>query len=1368
MDSLSGGNALWAAIGAAGAATAAVTWTHFRSHSASPFLADPSRKVAPGVRHGAAAPASRAAAAFNGDAKSPLEAVIGELVRGDAAFVYDFEGEDVASIARAARGSSSAPGAEVVTGLGATHGRPGALVRGAVSAGLARVGVLAEAAAAPSLLPMLEDIAKDGHVAVLHVASTAAHPSSLAAHSSPHVALRAAAALHRNKLASTVPIVSSGDTAREALLGARLAQQLATRAGKPALHTFGSGPTSFSAPTSDFVGGEEVGAAAVPSFFSFVGHPQAETVAVTLATGSSSLAGAVSLLAAAGERVGLVRIRVLRPWSSRQFLAALPSSARALVVVLPDDDAGAPAASSLPPCSPHEAAPLQSWRGVPLTPGLTSDAVSEVVAKRRLALAAAVESARSKPPLRSAQPATATSAGSAAAAAAAAAAGSTPPGSPARSATASASPLARQALLRSGSLPALPGNRVGASSAASVASTFARAADAATSEQLAYGSSGGGAGSRAGARGVPIPRRETSPSALLAALVDAAASARSVGSEEASGSLSTSLLIIPADGEGASYLAGATGLRLAVEGLGASDADGRRLWAAVVRAADSLGGRAAVSVLAGPLVGGTGSLAVRAALSVAGAPERTGGLLASSGVSVSDAGAVQRTTLVVLAQLKELLTGADSAAAAAAAQLTEVAALVAVLAVPAVVLVAEAALAAVGTLNCGDGASGAGSEPRARRSAPVALVLGEAAPEDVIARIVEAAGDDVRTSAVPAYAAVFVIPAGGRPQLAVDGGHAAALRWAAGLDGASTLSVSKLRAALARAESAVVQRLEESDIESTDEGGSSLSKPAFGKSSLPSVLAPGGWGSEQSLVGIVSESKDSDSAGEPDALIRGGKPSQPEARAQQLVLKPPAPRLRDAVLLSDLLSVTLSRQVIEALAGSSDQENAPAVAPEQAATALGLVPPPPPVRVQARDLQVPRHVALPFMFPEAFHAEAAPRPAEQEKLWLATVSRKVRLTPEDYSRNVFHIEFDIPEGLRYEMGEALGVYGHNCSADVDDFLEWYGLNGSDVVTMPSVGLMAAAGNLDLPAGYGETTTISRAFTQMVDIFGRVTKQFLENLGAYATDADERTQLFFLTTPEGKAAFKALIEETATVADLLQRFPSAHPPVHDLLAIVPPIRPRHYSIASSQQMHPRSVHLLVVTVEWKDSAGRRRMGHCTRYMDAAQPGDTVVVSVKPSVMKLPRDPKAPVIMAGLGTGMAPFRAFIEERAVQKRRGEEVGPLVLYFGSRYRAKEYLYGDELEAYEREGVLTRQRLAFSRDQDEKVYIQHLMEQDGADLARWLHSQAGSFYLCGPTWPEGPVQDAMEAAFSAHAGVDGAAEVRRLKDAERYILEVY
>tara|TARA_Y100000780_G_C13391967_1_gene304588 strand:+ start:315 stop:554 length:240 start_codon:yes stop_codon:yes gene_type:complete len=79
MDSLSGGNALWAAIGAAGAATAAVTWTHFRSHSASPFLADPSRKVAPGVRHGAAAPASRAAAAFNGDAKSPLEAVIGEL-----------------------------------------------------------------------------------------------------------------------------------------------------------------------------------------------------------------------------------------------------------------------------------------------------------------------------------------------------------------------------------------------------------------------------------------------------------------------------------------------------------------------------------------------------------------------------------------------------------------------------------------------------------------------------------------------------------------------------------------------------------------------------------------------------------------------------------------------------------------------------------------------------------------------------------------------------------------------------------------------------------------------------------------------------------------------------------------------------------------------------------------------------------------------------------------------------------------------------------------------------------------------------------------------------------------------------------------
>jgi len=164
------------------------------------------------------------------------------------------------------------------------------------------------------------------------------------------------------------------------------------------------------------------------------------------------------------------------------------------------------------------------------------------------------------------------------------------------------------------------------------------------------------------------------------------------------------------------------------------------------------------------------------------------------------------------------------------------------------------------------------------------------------------------------------------------------------------------------------------------------------------------------------------------------------------------------------------------------------------------------------------------------------------------------------------------------------------------------------------------------------------------------------------------------------------------------------------------------------------------------------------------------------MKLPPSHKQPVIMAGLGTGMAPFRAFIEERAFLKAQGEEVGPMALYFGSRFRAKEYLYGDELEAYHASGLLTYLRLAFSRDQVEKVYIQHKLMADSLILSEMLLDQRGHFYLCGPTWPAGDVYDALVSAFSGNdkdgnPRMDKEAaqkELREMKELSRYVLEVY
>ncbi|KAI8619558.1 hypothetical protein BC830DRAFT_1238096 [Chytriomyces sp. MP71] len=408
--------------------------------------------------------------------------------------------------------------------------------------------------------------------------------------------------------------------------------------------------------------------------------------------------------------------------------------------------------------------------------------------------------------------------------------------------------------------------------------------------------------------------------------------------------------------------------------------------------------------------------------------------------------------------------------------------------------------------------------------------------------------------------------------------------------------------------------------------------------------------------------------------------------------------------------------------------------------------------------------ALPILFKEAFGLQSASRPDAGEKTFQVKVTENRRLTPESYERNVFHIEFDIgTSGLTYAIGEALGVYGQNNAYHVDEFLAWYGEDGAKIIRYDRINEKTSAMEV-------EFKTVAQLLTEVVDIFGQPGKKFYQNLIEHASVMSERERLGFLASGEGADALAQLIEEeTPTFADVLQMFPSAHPSIEKLLSYIPNIKPRHYSISSSMNVHPTSVHLLVVVVDWKTKAGKSRMGQCTRYLVGLRPGKTVTVSVKPSVMKLPSSNEAPVIMAGLGTGMAPFRAFVEERAYQKALGHKVGPMVLYFGARHRAEEWLYGEELEAYHADGLLSHLRLAFSRDQKEKVYIQHKIKADDTMLGEMILKQGGAFYLCGPTWPVPDIKDALVTAFSRFMTSEEAeAKLEELKEEERYVLEVY
>jgi sulfite reductase (NADPH) flavoprotein alpha-component len=404
-------------------------------------------------------------------------------------------------------------------------------------------------------------------------------------------------------------------------------------------------------------------------------------------------------------------------------------------------------------------------------------------------------------------------------------------------------------------------------------------------------------------------------------------------------------------------------------------------------------------------------------------------------------------------------------------------------------------------------------------------------------------------------------------------------------------------------------------------------------------------------------------------------------------------------------------------------------------------------------------------FKEAYGTKTALRPDLSTKTYEITVQENRRLTPLTYDRNIFHIEFDLGNsGLTYNIGEALGIHAENDVKEVIEFMEFYGLNPDDIVEVPS---REDPNVLD-------TRTVFQSLVQNIDIFGKPPKRFYEALAEFADDENERKELLTLGGPEGANEFKRRAEvDTITFADILLEFKSAHPSFHDIARIVSPMKRREYSIASSQMVNPNTVALMVVVVSWVDPKGRDRFGQATRYLSELPIGTKVTASVKPSVMKLPAKDTAPLIMAGLGTGLAPFRAFVQYRAMQKAQGKEIGSILLYMGSRHQREEYLYGEEWEAYQDAGVITLLGRAFSRDQPQKIYIQDRMRQTISDIIKAYIKEEGAFYLCGPTWPVPDVTEVLQEAISRDAKalgkkIDARKEIERLKEDLRYVLEVY
>jgi len=366
----------------------------------------------------------------------------------------------------------------------------------------------------------------------------------------------------------------------------------------------------------------------------------------------------------------------------------------------------------------------------------------------------------------------------------------------------------------------------------------------------------------------------------------------------------------------------------------------------------------------------------------------------------------------------------------------------------------------------------------------------------------------------------------------------------------------------------------------------------------------------------------------------------------------------------------------------------------------------------------------------------------------ARLAASVRLTAEGAEKETRHVVIDIAgTGLTYEPGDSLGVWPHNNPDEVELLLAILRAKGSEGVTLAD----------------GTVVSARDALTREADLRAPSTELY-RLLAREAKDEVDRLRL-------GKLAEDDAHAETFGVHDVLDallEFPSARPRIGDFVAALGRLQPRLYSLASSQRQHPRQAHLTVGVLRYERN-DRAYQGTGSSFLaEHLRPGRRLSVYVQRAhAFRLPPDAAAPLIMVGPGTGIAPFRAFLEEREALGASGRNW----LFFGNQRRGSDFLYREELERLAEKRVLSRMDLAFSRDQTNKVYVQHKMLEAAPELWRWLANGA-YLYVCGDAKRmAGDVDLALQRIAVTQGGMDAAAAKRYLAElarAGRYQRDVY
>ena len=365
--------------------------------------------------------------------------------------------------------------------------------------------------------------------------------------------------------------------------------------------------------------------------------------------------------------------------------------------------------------------------------------------------------------------------------------------------------------------------------------------------------------------------------------------------------------------------------------------------------------------------------------------------------------------------------------------------------------------------------------------------------------------------------------------------------------------------------------------------------------------------------------------------------------------------------------------------------------------------------------------------------------------FFAPLSINVNLSGQGSGKETRHFEISL-EGIdaEYDPGDSLGVIPENCENVVAELLNAAGFTGNETVNVSEE----------------EQKSLREALVSDYACTG-ITKILLKKYNVFA----QSTELERLLAIENKEQLQEYLWGRELV-DLLEDFPAPELSANDLVGFLRSMPPRLYSIASSLKAHPNEVHLTVAVVTY-ESHGRSRKGVCSTYL-AERVDGTIPCYFHPNKnFKLPEDPDVPIIMVGPGTGIAPFRAFVEERVATGAKGRNW----LFFGDRSAKDDYLYGDEWTKYKADGILADLDLAWSRDQRDKVYVQHKMLEKSKQLWDWLQDGA-LFYVCGDANRMAKdVDQALKVITAKEGGMDeesAAAYVKAMQKEKRYLRDVY